>query len=76
MDGFKVDYGAMMQQIKDHVAIELLASMSPTEEDAKRVVAIMEVFVKNGVSVETAMKIMTELGPVLDKYTKKKESDQ
>lgn len=76
MDGFKVDYKAMMQQLKDHVAIELLATMSPDEKSAKLIVDSMGVFVRNGVPVETALKIFKELTPIFNNFNEEKESDQ
>ena len=57
---FKFDYQAAMQQLKDMVAIDFMASLAPDEKTKKSIYEIMGVFVKNGVSVETAMKIISE----------------
>ena len=59
---FKFDYQAAIQQLKDMVAIDFMASLAPDEKTKKSVSEIMGVFVKNGVPVETAMKIVSELG--------------
>ena len=59
---FKFDYQAAMQQLKDMVVIDFMASLAPDEKTKKSVYEIMGVFVKNGVPVETAMKIVSELG--------------
>ena len=59
---FKFDYQAAMQQLKDMVAIDFMASLAPDEKTKKSIYEIMGVFVKNGVSVETAMKIISEFG--------------
>ena len=59
---FKFDYQAAIQQLKDMIAIDFMVSLAPDEKTKKSVYEIMGVFVKNGVSVETAMKIVSELG--------------
>ena len=63
---FKFDYQAAIQQLKDMVAIDFMASLAPDEKTKKSVYEIMGVFVKNGVSVETAMKIISEFGDMLN----------
>ena len=63
---FKFDYQAAMQQLKDIVAIDFMASLAPDEKTKKSVYEIMGVFVKNGVSVETAMKIISEFGDMFN----------
>lgn len=59
---FKFDYQAAVQQLKDMLAIDIMASFAPDEKTKKSVYEIMGVFVKNGVPAETAMKILSELG--------------
>lgn len=59
---FKFDYQAAIQQLKDMIAIDFMASLAPDEKTKKSVYEIMGVFVKNGVPVETAMKIISEFG--------------
>ena len=63
---FKFDYQAAMQQLKDMVAIDFMASLAPDEKTKKSVYEIMGVFVKNGVPVETAMKIISEFGDMFN----------
>lgn len=63
---FKFDYQAAMQQLKDMVAIDFMASLAPDEKTKKSIYEIMGVFVKNGVSVETAMKIISEFGDMFN----------
>lgn len=63
---FKFDYQAAMQQLKDMVAIDFMASLAPDEKTKKSVYEVMGVFVKNGVSVETAMKIISEFGDMFN----------
>ena len=65
---FKFDYQAAMQQLKDMVAIDFMASLAPDEKTKKSIYEVMGVFMKNGVSVETAMKIISEFG---DMYNRK-----
>ena len=63
---FKFDYQAAMQQLKDMIAIDFMASLAPDEKTKKSVYGIMGVFVKNGVPVETAMKIISEFGDMFN----------
>lgn len=63
---FKFDYQAAMQQLKDMVAIDFMASLAPDEKTKKSIYEVMGVFVKNGVSVETAMKIISEFGDMFN----------
>ena len=63
---FKFDYQAAMQQLKDMVAIDFLASLAPDEKTKKSIYEVMGIFVKNGVSVETAMKIISEFGDMFN----------
>ena len=63
---FKFDYQAAMQQLKDMVAIDFMASFAPDEKTKKSIYEIMGVFVKNGVSVKTAMKIISEFGDMFN----------
>lgn len=63
---FKFDYQAAMQQLKDMIAIDFMASLAPDEKTKKSVYEIMGVFVKNGVPVETAIKIISEFGDMFN----------
>ena len=63
---FKFDYQAAIQQLKDMIAIDFMASLAPDEKTKKAVYEIMGVFVKNGVPVETAMKIISEFGDMFN----------
>lgn len=45
---FKFDYQAAVQQLKDMLAIDIMASFAPDEKTKKSVYEIMGVFVKNG----------------------------
>lgn len=63
---FKFDYQAAIQQLKDMVAIDFMASLAPDEKTKKSIYEIMGVFVKNGVPVETAMKIISEFGDMFN----------
>ena len=63
---FKFDYQAAMQQLKDMIAIDFMASLAPDEKTKKSIYEIMGVFVKNGVPVVTAMKIISEFGDMFN----------
>lgn len=64
---YKFDYQAAVQQFKDMVAIDVLSSLAPDDETKKIIREAMAVFVKNGVPVDTAMKIVIELGNIIKK---------
>lgn len=63
---FKFDSQAAMQQLKDMIAIDFMASLAPDEKTKKSIYEVIGVFVKNGVSVETAMKIISEFGDMFN----------
>lgn len=58
---YRFDYEAAIQQLKDMVAIDFMASLAPDEKTKKSVYELMGTFVKNGIPAETAMKIIMEL---------------
>lgn len=64
---YKFDYQAAVQQFKDMVAIDVLSSLAPDDETKKIIREAMTVFVKNGVPVDTAMKIVIELSNIIKK---------
>ena len=69
MEEVKFDFQAMMQQIKDEAMLEMLCALAPDKYEADKIVKAMRVFIRNGVSVETAIKIAAELGEVLGTNT-------
>ena len=70
-----IDYQGIIRQIEDHVALKMLVSLTPDKSAANQLVEVMSVFVQNGVSVEKAMKILTELMPIFNK-NKEKETEK
>lgn len=76
MAEIKIDLEAMAQQMKDYCALGVLKALSPDKRTADMTVEAMEVYIRHGVSVETALKIITELQPIFNKYSEKKETDQ
>lgn len=69
MGEVKFDFQAMIQQIKDEAMLETLRVFSPNKHEADKVVNAMRVFIRNGVSIETAIKIAAELAEVLGTNT-------
>ena len=65
MEEVKFDFQAAIQQIKDEAMLEMLRAFSPNKYEADKVVKAMRVFIRNGVSIETAIKIAAELGEAL-----------
>lgn len=69
MGEVKFDFQAMIQQIKNEAMLETLRVFSPNKHEADKVVNAMRVFIRNGVSIETAIKIAAELAEVLGTNT-------
>ena len=69
MEEVKFDFQAMIQQIKDEATLEILRAFAPNKHEADKIVNAMRVFIRNGVSIETAIKIAAELAEVLGTNT-------
>ena len=69
MEEVKFDFQALIQQIKDEAILEMLRTIAPDKDEADTLVNAMRVFIRNGVSIETALKIAAELGEVLGTNT-------
>ena len=71
MEEVKFDFQAAIQQIKDEAMLEMLRAFAPDKYEADKVVKTMRVFIRNGVSIETTIKIAAELGEALGTNTNK-----
>ena len=69
MEEIKFDFQAMIQQIKDEAALEILRAFAPNKHEADKIANAMRVFIRNGVSIETAIKIVAELAEALGTNT-------
>ena len=69
MEEVKFDFQAAIQQIKDEAMLEILRAFAPNKHEADKIVNAMRVFIRNGVSIETAIKIAAELAEVLGTNT-------
>ena len=69
MEEVKFDFQALIQQIKDEAMLEMLRTFAQDKDEADTIVNAMRVFIRNGVSIETALKIAAELGEVLGTNT-------
>lgn len=69
MEEVKFDFQALIQQIKDEAMLEMLRAFAQDKDEADTIVNAMRVFIRNGVSIETALKIAAELGEVLGTNT-------
>ena len=69
MEEVKFDFQALIQQIKDEAILEMLRAFAQDKDEADTLVNAMRVFIRNGVSIETALKIAAELGEVLGTNT-------
>ena len=71
MEEVKFDFQAAIQQIKDEAMLETLRAFAPNKREADKIVNALRVFIRNGVSIETAIKIAAELGEALGTNTNK-----
>lgn len=69
MGEVKFDFQALIQQIKDEAMLEMLRAFAQDKDEADTFVNAIRVFIRNGVSIETAIKIAVELGEVLGTNT-------
>ena len=69
MEEVKFDFQAVIQQIKDEATLEILRAFAPNKHEADKIVNAMRVFIRNGVSIETAIKITVELAEDLGTNT-------
>ena len=65
MEEVKFDFQAVIQQIKDEATLEILRAFAPNKHEADKIVNAMRVFIRNGVSIDTAIKIAAELAEAL-----------
>lgn len=64
---YEINYQAIIQQLKDAAMIDFIASFAPDDKSKKRIRDIMGIFAKNGIPVDTAVKITSELCDILNK---------
>lgn len=69
MEEIKFDFQAAIQQIKDEAMLEMLRAFAKDKDEADTFVNAIRVFIRNGVSIETAIKIAVELWEVLGTNT-------
>ena len=69
MEEVKFDFQAAIKQIKDEATLEILRAFAPNKHEADKIANAMRVFIRNGVSIETAIKIAAELAEVLGTNT-------
>ena len=69
MEEVKFDFQAAIQQIKDEAMLEMIRAFATDKDEADTFVNAIRVFIRNGVSIETAIKIAVELWEVLGTNT-------
>lgn len=69
MEEVKFDFQAVIQQIKDEAMLETLRAFAPNKHEGDKIVKAMRVFIRNGVNIETAIKIAAELVEALETNT-------
>lgn len=69
MEEVKFDIRNLYKQIKDEAMLELLTALAPNKDEAKAAEKIIRVFMKHGVSVETALLIAKDIVEVVGTNT-------
>jgi Xaa-Pro aminopeptidase len=69
MEEVKFDIRNLYKQIKDEAMLELLTALAPNKDEAKAAEKIIRVFMKHGVSVETALLITKDIVEVVGTNT-------
>ena len=69
MEEVKFDIRNLYKQIKDEAMLELLTALAPNKDEAKAAEKIIRVFMKHGVSVETALLITKDIMEVVGTNT-------
>ena len=64
---YKFDYHAAIQQFKDMVVIDFMTSLAQDDKTKRIIGEAMSIFVKNGIPADVALKIIIELGNILNK---------
>lgn len=68
---YKFDYQAAIQQFKDMVVIDFMTSLAQDDKTKRIIGEAMSIFVKNGIPADVAMKIIIEIGNILNKEENK-----
>ena len=61
MDEFKINYDAMIQEIQDNIFLGLLKMNMEDSPEKDLVFKSLDVFIKHGIPVTTAIEIIKEL---------------
>ena len=64
---YKFDYHAAIQQLKDMVVIDFMTSLAQDDKTKRIIGEAMSIFVKNRIPADVAIKIIIELGNILNK---------
>ena len=64
---YKFDYHADIQQCKDMVVIDFMTSLAQDDKTKRIIGDAMSKYIKNGIPADVAMKIIIELGNILNK---------
>lgn len=64
---YKFDYQTAIQQFKDMVVIDFMTSLAQDDKTKRIIGEAMSIFVKNGIPADVAIKIIIELGNILNK---------
>ena len=66
MDSISLDLNAYIQQMADLTFIDMMSLLSGDEDDSKLMKGVLNIFYKNGVRPDVAMKILSDLIPLFE----------
>lgn len=69
-----IDMQALLEELKNRTMLTIVAAMTPDDEMRTQMLGVLEVFIRHGISVDEAMKIIVELGEILNPKTNEKEN--
>lgn len=58
---YRIDYEALIQQLKDQAMLELLLAVTPDVQMKDMITKVIGTFTRHGVSVDNALEIMKEI---------------
>lgn len=73
---FNIDMQALVEELKNRAMLTIVAAMTPDDTLRTPMLGILEVFIRHGISVDEAMKIIVEIAKILNPEIEEKESEK
>ena len=72
---FHIDMEALFEDLKNRAMLTIIAAAVPDDPIRTQMLGVMDVFIRHGISVDEGLKIITEIGEILNPKTEEKEND-